>query len=1196
DATTEFSDAESLASREDFLTFKLAAKLRDDLGIDCIDEDVWSNLENILPDLFKDFAVDIAQESNSQLARNTMYYAYKNKQSITTSFLEPLRQDGDNQADVEVEPDFELLQARRERASLWALGTADIHEDSVLPNASDERASDTGDDESDFDSMEQEYKDYAETLDRAAAYQWLLGAVRRQIALADASQNLRGMVRRQLTHDLPRSKVSRHRQPPVYEVAITAEWDPRRFFQQQKFDESPDRAVQKLIVLVGSDTHAQAVTCEEYMIQTWSWMGRSTMDCFLELLRNGNYALRNSSSWISMALRDGTLIGTGCGTRAFVQSFSEQFVWLVAALQTSPDADKICFFAPSLSGPTIIPSAARSEQQADVAAALSYKVLIQPEPYSQELELETGRCWQSLFQNASVVKGYPIPRRSTPDYGLEISLSLMATLVEAQFLNVFRGTPMIKGFSTLLFPTKQTLDATIWHLTYNQDGSHISFVDGLSCYTPAIDIEAARQGRHILGWCKDAKLYAGAADAPYLISKSLLPEAHDGCILHGAAIQQGQLLKGVNYQLGTKDIPTRLGRLGSDSYLKSLQWLQTQRVVFWDEDEKRGWLINGVSGLLHLLRASIEYNCDSDFSDEFLLNADSLPDAKIPYTCKAAVEVLTKEVNKELKMFRNESEQFKDVVARFFNILEQMIAHQSVINKQCLTVPGSELPRRQLEGWDFSEFAEGRDPIDARFTEIPIIGRSWADFVRSMGAVVLFSRGFGDLIQPSASSSPCPWAQVPSGAYYLTCLVRDIQGLGQFRDQQSGKMATRIGSRFAWHNPGKVFEPCRCGIAEEGEHDSFVQVVLPAGTSEQMHLSENLGRPSKHGGAVILGHNPVFSWVWQDFGPPTLGNPHLFRDPPRRATPSSDSGYSSQAPGSNACPPAEPEIGIICALSKELKAVWALLDCVEQQGTNDNPYVFGHLGGYSVIAACLPKGEYGTAAAAAAATHMARSFPLLEFTLLIGIGGGIPSKANDVRLGDVVVGLPSNPQEHGLVQYDAGKVHQDRYELKRSSLQPPPRRVKNVVATIMEANPEQPEEPLHEFIQRIVQKCPEYENPGPDQDVLFEPNYASEVDCGSRPDLCTCKPQSRPERASTQPRIHYGTIASGNSVVKDAATRDELGVEYNAICVEMEAAGIANELQCLVIRGICDYADCHKNKIWQEYAAATAAAYAKYLL
>jgi hypothetical protein len=46
----------------------------------------------------------------------------------------------------------------------------------------------------------------------------------------------------------------------------------------------------------------------------------------------------------------------------------------------------------------------------------------------------------------------------------------------------------------------------------------------------------------------------------------------------------------------------------------------------------------------------------------------------------------------------------------------------------------------------------------------------------------------------------------------------------------------------------------------------------------------------------------------------------------------------------------------------------------------------------------------------------------------------------------------------------------------------------------------------------------------------------------------------------------------------------------------MEAAGLMESFPCLVIRGICDYSDSHKNKQWQEYAAATAAAYAKELL
>src|SRR5207302_5918726 len=100
-----------------------------------------------------------------------------------------------------------------------------------------------------------------------------------------------------------------------------------------------------------------------------------------------------------------------------------------------------------------------------------------------------------------------------------------------------------------------------------------------------------------------------------------------------------------------------------------------------------------------------------------------------------------------------------------------------------------------------------------------------------------------------------------------------------------------------------------------------------------------------------------------------------------------------------------------------------------------------------------------------------------------------------------------------------------------------------------------------------------------------------------------CETCSADQRVTRQPResedvvIHYGTIASGNQVMRDGTTRDTVSAELGGVlCFEMEAAGLMNNFPCLVIRGICDYADSHKNKRWQPYAAATAAACAKELL
>ncbi|RYP43345.1 hypothetical protein DL768_009979 [Monosporascus sp. mg162] len=89
----------------------------------------------------------------------------------------------------------------------------------------------------------------------------------------------------------------------------------------------------------------------------------------------------------------------------------------------------------------------------------------------------------------------------------------------------------------------------------------------------------------------------------------------------------------------------------------------------------------------------------------------------------------------------------------------------------------------------------------------------------------------------------------------------------------------------------------------------------------------------------------------------------------------------------------------------------------------------------------------------------------------------------------------------------------------------------------------------------------------------------------------------RPERDKPGSVVHRGLILSGGGVVKNPEDRDHLRRGHDdAICFEMEAAGIMDEVPCLVVRGICDYADTHKQDGWHYYAAAAAAAYGKAVL
>ncbi|KAF7510434.1 hypothetical protein GJ744_006713 [Endocarpon pusillum] len=122
-----------------------------------------------------------------------------------------------------------------------------------------------------------------------------------------------------------------------------------------------------------------------------------------------------------------------------------------------------------------------------------------------------------------------------------------------------------------------------------------------------------------------------------------------------------------------------------------------------------------------------------------------------------------------------------------------------------------------------------------------------------------------------------------------------------------------------------------------------------------------------------------------------------------------------------------------------------------------------------------------------------------------------------------------------------------------------------------------------------------YSYPTSEQDRLFLPSYLHQPG-PSCDHYDASQTVSRHARLHNYPEVHYGTIGSANVVVKDPAVRDALKRDMNILCVEMEAAGLMDNFPCLVIRGICDYADSHKNKRWQPYAAAVAAAYMKELL
>ncbi|KAH8432790.1 uncharacterized protein LDX57_010417 [Aspergillus melleus] len=293
-------------------------------------------------------------------------------------------------------------------------------------------------------------------------------------------------------------------------------------------------------------------------------------------------------------------------------------------------------------------------------------------------------------------------------------------------------------------------------------------------------------------------------------------------------------------------------------------------------------------------------------------------------------------------------------------------------------------------------------------------------------------------------------------------------------------------------------------------------------------------------------------------------------------------------------------VGWICALPVELTAAKGMLDkrheSLPQPANDNNNYVLGEITGHNVVIACLPIGEYGTTSAATVAAQMLLTFCQIRFGLMVGIGGGVPT-TEDIRLGDVVVSNPTDGYG-GVIQYDYGKTISRGTFVRTGMLNMPPQNLRTATANLRSEHQMRPNR-IPELVAEMSRKYPqmsellEFDRSADD---LYSANYTHISGNDTCSDCDRSKSLKREPRLSQNPKIHYGLVASGNQVVKDAETRDRYAREMGIICFEMEAAGLMNHFPCLVIRGICDYSDSHKNKKWQAYAAATAAAYTKELL
>jgi nucleoside phosphorylase len=330
------------------------------------------------------------------------------------------------------------------------------------------------------------------------------------------------------------------------------------------------------------------------------------------------------------------------------------------------------------------------------------------------------------------------------------------------------------------------------------------------------------------------------------------------------------------------------------------------------------------------------------------------------------------------------------------------------------------------------------------------------------------------------------------------------------------------------------------------------------------------------------------------------------------------------------------EIAIICALRSEADAVEGLFDKFWEDDNHiygkargdTNAYSTGVIGRHNVVLAYLP--DMGKGSAASVASSFRSSFEGIKLALVVGICGGVPTgtdEEKEILLGDVIIST-------GLVQYDFGRRLPNKFIRKdtlEDNLGRPNLEVRTLLAKLQGHRGRMLlKDSTSNYLVDLCQK-PGFERvryPGTDADMLFEPTYRHKhhnllscvicTKCEKKEDeVCvaaldaSCSelkcdedkvvPRNRLVRAkesadAQKPCIHFGKIASGDTVMKSGEDRDEIATKEKVIAFEMEGAGVWDIFPCVVIKAVCDYADSHKNKMWQGYAAATAAACMKAFL
>lgn len=733
------------------------------------------------------------------------------------------------------------------------------------------------------------FDEYVKIILEDCSYKWLLGKLRNQAFLTDDEEdNVMSSVRHEIFKVLPRTTSLRSGCAPLSQVVFEVLW-PLRSFLIDNFADAEQVQIARIITITGKASDAQTMTCEQYMEQIWPCTGVH-LPRLLQQLMSSHSMTKHRCQRPDGAILEAWEVGPATvhvsiiGTSGVIAEVAEQLSWLSAALRAAPESKRLATSKPSIHCVTIpdersLPTIEEKVQyeQTDEprkghdhsgteellgATRQPYHFRIMTDLRDVDYVSARGLCWYQMLQQSVMVRGFPIRRRQQKDLGLEISLKVAAELVGTMYLNSFAGQLFVKGYSAMLIPTLQVGDLLVWHSYFSPLGQHLPYRYRDAGSVQGIKMDDIGNFRHVIGWCSHALNHAGVADSDYTVRRARLPKAIAGCMLVDSNISFAIPLTSTDSPILSKQYYTPHAR--RTGYPSWFRYLSQKFVLFWDKRDQRGWLVNGIRALLHLIRASLRDDERNSAGSDFILKSSDLKEPKQPHSVKAPREFLSQRDNLCAKLALSKIgadsahdmyETLDDRMEQYYYVLEKATKYSEILQESSAeTLKGKSAFR--LEGWDFVDLVERAEAIDARTTILPNVSHDWLELIRSVGVTVFFGQGFGELIRPLNSNCCEAWRTLPVGKHYIAVNVADIQRIMELKGNPDST-PRYLTETLLWHHPATAFKHCGCQKLE-GMSTKLIQQPCPARKTcvcSELKYTD-LEMNDYETGAIIFGHNP----------------------------------------------------------------------------------------------------------------------------------------------------------------------------------------------------------------------------------------------------------------------------------------------------------------------------------------------------